>query len=68
MINLRTRCIYALIVTMFFTAITIIEFVSQDNTLWSDIARFLAFPLLAVLLAVFIIGTTFAPHIGDRHM
>lgn len=68
MINLRTRCIYALIVTMFFTAITIIEFISQDNPLWRDIARFLAFPLLAVLLAVFIIGTTFAPHIGDRHM
>lgn len=68
MINLRTRCIYALIVTSFLTAISIIEFVSRDNPLWRDLARFLLFPLLAALLAVFIIGTTFAPHIGDRHM
>ena len=68
MINLRTRCIYALIVTTFLTAIAIIEFVIQDNPLWRDVARFLVFPLLAALLAVFIIGTTFAPHIGDRHM
>lgn len=68
MINLRTRCIYALIVTSFLTAISIIEFVSRDNPLWRDLARFLLFPLLAALLAVFIIDTTFAPHIGDRHM
>ena len=68
MINLRTRCIYALIVTTFLTAIAIIEFISQDNPLWRDVARFLVFPLLVALLAVFIIGTTFAPHIGDRHM
>ena len=68
MINLRTRWIYALIVTTFLTAIAIIEFVIQDNPLWRDVARFLVFPLLAALLAVFIIGTTFAPHIGDRHM
>ena len=68
MINLRTRCIYALIVTTFLTAISIIEFVSRNNPLWRDVARFLVFPLLAALLAVFIIGTTFAPHIGDRHM
>ena len=56
MINLRTRCIYALIVTTFLTAIAIIEFVIQDNPLWRDVARFLVFPLLAALLAVFIIA------------
>lgn len=64
--NLRTHCFYALIILLFSTAIAIVEFIHFNNQTWHKIACCFLFPLLALLIAVFVTSWIFAPCI-DRH-
>ena len=56
---------FALIILAFSTAIAIIEFIHFNNPTWHQIARCFLFPLLALLIAVFVAALIFAPCI-DR--
>ena len=64
--NLRTNSIYALIVLSFSTPIAIIEFIHSNNQTWHRIACYFLFPLLALLIAVYITAFTFAPSIDKQ--
>lgn len=57
----RTCSSYALIALVFSTVITIIEFFHYNNQTWHQIACFFLFPLLALLIAVFVTTLIFAP-------
>lgn len=61
----RTCSWFALIILAFSTAIAIIEFIHFNNPTWHQIARCFLFPLLALLIAVFVAALIFAPCI-DR--
>ena len=61
----RTYSWFALIILAFSTAIAIIEFIHFNNPTWHQIARCFLFPLLALLIAVFVAALIFAPCI-DR--
>lgn len=73
--NLRTNSIYTLIVLSFATAIAIIEFIHYNNQTWHTIACCFLFPLLALLITVFVTTFIFAlcidkqsiqPHKGQK--
>ena len=55
-----------LIVLGFFTAITIIEFIHYNNQTWHTIACYFLFPLLALLIAIFVAAFIFAPCIDKQ--
>lgn len=55
-----------LIVLGFFTAITIIEFIHYNNQTWHTIACYFLFPLLALLIAIFVAVFIFAPCIDKQ--
>lgn len=57
----RTCSSYALIALVFSTAIAIIEFFHYNNQTWHQIACCFLFPLLALLIAVFVTTWIFAP-------
>lgn len=57
----RTCSSYALIALAFSTAIAIIEFFHYNNQTWHQIACCFLFPLLALLIAVFVTTWIFAP-------
>lgn len=66
MINLRTHCIYALIILFFSTAITIIEFIQFHNQTWHHIAYALIFPTLSRLITASAIVFFIAPYISKQ--
>ena len=55
-----------LIVLGFFTAITIIEFIHYNNQTWHTIACYFLFPLLALLITVFVTTLILAPCIDKQ--
>lgn len=58
---------FTLIILAFSTAITIIEFIHSNNQTWHSIACRFLFPLLALLITVFVTTLIFAPCI-DRQI
>lgn len=52
---------FTLIVLAFSTAIVIIEFILYNNQTWHQIACYFLFPLLALLITVFVTTLIFAP-------
>ena len=57
----RTCSSYALIALVFSTAIAIVEFFHYNNQTWHQIACCFLFPLLALLITVFVTTWIFAP-------
>ena len=64
--NLRTHCIYALIILFFSTAITIIEFIHFNNQTWHHIAYAFLFPTLSRLITASATIFIIAPCISKR--
>lgn len=62
----RTCASYALIALVFSAAIAIIEFFHYNNQTWHQIACCFLFPLLALLIAVFVTTWIFAPCIDSQ--